>query len=191
MARDTYGQSFFGEITNRLSRLLRLEGRIPVKLQEGVTPVVVVGDGLAPGMASFSGRRWAVNPQSSTVIAVAASSGGEGVIVDGWHLRDTNAATVISYWWAPPAAVSGWGAGLVAPTPAQVLDSPAVDIPPLQVFQGVLSASCVQIASLPNYPATAADIKMEGFSFYLAPGCGLRIASTVGNLAGIIYGRVF
>lgn len=190
MARDTYGQSFFGEITSRLARLLNLEGQVPIKLQEGVSPVVLVGDGTIPGMAGFKGKRWMANPQGSTAIGIAATVGGDGIIVDGWHLRDTNAATVISYWWASPTVVAGWGAGLVAPTPAQVLDSANVDVPPLQIFQGIVAGAAVQVGSLQNYPATAQDIRLE-FPFYLAPGCGFRIASTVGNLNGLIFGRQF
>lgn len=192
MARDTYGQSFFGEVTNRLARLLQLEGRVPVKLQEGVTPVVLVGDGTIPGMASYSGKRWmAALSFAGTVHGIAASATGPGIIIESWHLRTSNLATNVSYWWASPAVVAGWAAGLVAPTPAQVLDSGTVDIPPLSVFQGVAVGAAVQIGTLLNYPATAADIRLD-FPFYLAPGCGIRIASSAAsNISGWIAGRIF
>jgi hypothetical protein len=192
MARDTYGQSFFGEVTNRLARLLQLEGRVPVKLQEGVTPVVVVGDGTIPGMASYSGKRWMAGLTfASTVHGIAASATGPGIIVEQIVLRTSNLGTNVSFWWASPAVVAGWAAGLVAPTPAQVLDSPSVDIPPLSIFQGVAAGAAVQVAALLNYPATAADLRLD-FPFYLAPGCGFRVASSAAsNLSGFIAGRIF
>lgn len=77
----------------------------------------------------------------------------------------------------------------MAPTPARVLDSQQADVPPLGIHQGIV-APAAQIGSLQNYPATAQDIRWD-FSFYLAPGCGIRIASSVGNLNGVIFGRVF
>lgn len=53
-----YGRSYFNELATRLSRLLSLDGEIPIELGDRITPVVMVGDGLAPGMTGNRGRRF-------------------------------------------------------------------------------------------------------------------------------------
>lgn len=54
----TYGKGFLGEATIRLARLLGIDGQIPLKLGETITPVVLVGDGTLPGYGAQELRRW-------------------------------------------------------------------------------------------------------------------------------------
>lgn len=191
MARDTYGQSFFGEITNRLSRLLNLEGQIPVKLQEGVMPVVVVGDGTLPGMSSFKGRRWMAQLQANGTgtCTIAATAGGEGIIVEGALIRTGTLAATVTFRYLNAAQVTAIVGTLISPTPARTLDAPADDVPPLQIYGGTGGTTIGQIL---NVSATSADMPLYiPGGFFLSPGCGFGINFSAGVPSGYFYGRVF
>jgi len=50
--------SFLGEASTRLQRVLDLDGVLSLGLEDGIVPVVIIGDGTGPGMSSFRGRRF-------------------------------------------------------------------------------------------------------------------------------------
>lgn len=185
----TYPKSYFGEITNRLAQLLGLDGRIPVKLSDTVTPVVIVGDGTIPGMAARSGKRWMARLQfnGTSTCSVVATAGQSGIIVDGWMVNTALLATTLSLRYMTQAEVIAAAASLIAPTPAQVMDSPSTDIPPLQIYA---AAGALDVGTILNIPNTSGQIFRQDFSFYLSPGVGFGFVMSAGVGSGTVWGRI-
>jgi len=75
--------SFLGELTQRLYRALQLDGVVSCKVDDTVQPVVIVGDGTAPGMGSLRGRRFKGTALGAGAAASAAFFQAiEDVIID-------------------------------------------------------------------------------------------------------------
>lgn len=93
----TYGKGFLGEATVRLARLLGIAGQIPLKLGETITPVVLLGDGTAPGFGAQELRRWGLyvdvaGQVTSTNHAIRADA---DLIIDRISWSAANASTQV------------------------------------------------------------------------------------------------
>lgn len=90
----SYGRGFFGEATTRLARILGIAGAIPIKLTEGVSPVIILADGTLPGYGGQSLRRW---QGFTTVTGVAVST--------SYVIRATSDVIITRFnWWTNNAS---------------------------------------------------------------------------------------
>jgi len=82
-------QSYLGEAPNRLQRLLDLDGVLNLGLEDGIVPVVLVGDATGPGMSNFRGRRFMFQVNGIATgqnVAISPASPPGRVIVDQFEL---------------------------------------------------------------------------------------------------------
>jgi len=165
----TYGRSFFGAATDRLARLLKLDGTIPVKLGEIITPVVILGDGTQPGKTGLSGSRW----MASCAAPIAGQTystptDGEGVIIDGIMWGFPGVSGQIRIEWSTPAQVAAIAAG--API-GQLMDFNAQGSPPLLQHAALAAGTLVSLFN----QHVASTVVYQPLGFYLNPGCGIGL----------------
>lgn len=189
--KETYGKSYFGEVTNRLGRLLGLDGRIPVDLAQSIQPVVLVGDGTLPGMAYRAGKRWAcdINGGANQGMFLRADPAGQGLIVEGWQVGVTGVTGLITLDYFGATAAAALGATTVA---GAVLDSGELDRPGILTLQGNAFAGGTTVGRWPAIPINT-SIPPVSQRFYLSPGTGLawRQAGVGGIVLGTVFGRLF
>lgn len=167
---STFGRSFFGSATDRLARLLRLDGTIPVELGKTITPVVILGDGTSPGKTGLSGSRWMAScsaPIAGQTYSTPAD--GDGIIIDGimWSLPGVSGSIRIE--WSTPAQVAAIAAG----TPiGQLMDFNAAGNPPFLQHAGAMAAGTLVSQFLQHVVST---VVWHPLGFYLAPGCGISV----------------
>lgn len=185
---DTYGRSFFGTITSRLSRLLQLEGRVPIELAATVQPVVLVGDGTLPGMNDRSGKRFVFRLNLANVTwCLRANPGEQGVIVDTVHFRTLDITTVdLAYIASNQTTGYGYSSSGI------VLDSQSgLEVPPVQLGSGAPFGGRNVFASYNLIPA-ATVFPVLPIGCYLSPGAQFAITSSnAGPLEGYVSGRIF
>jgi len=174
----SYGRSFLGDLSTRLSRLLRFDGEIKTSFSAEALPVLIMGDGTRPGYGDQSMRRFAVDTGdlalSGGTDAIVFRSTAD-VIITGvrYHSRSVMAN-------ATPVKLQLFGPS--APNPVIALATAGVfmdraasnfDRPPIQLAAGnealPANSACIGYgqtwltAAVPGGPNVYVDLVLEPF----------------------------
>ena len=189
-------KSYLGELTDRLYRLLELDGVVKADVEGTIQPVVIVGDGTNPGMGSQRGRRFSGFIDGAAPGNVAFFQATDEVIIDRVFLTVTGNAGAGTC--NMQVAIGGGGGGTqVWPFLDRVAS--ANDRPPVvTVGGGVLAATFAAIGisagrwAIPAGAALVTQIAAITEPFFLAPGQTIFFSNTVAsNIQGIVQGRTF
>ncbi len=186
--------SYLGELTQRLYRCLQLDGVVSCQVADTVQPVVIVGDGLRPGMGAFRGRSFSHNwevQNSGFNLSLAAAPGSEGFWVDQvvFGSNTPTLADLVRAYWYPIASVPG---GAPATVSTQLTDrvSSSVDFAPILsgANAGAPTASAFFMVQLGVTPI----FKVDGLNWFVGPGLALTFRHvTTAGLSVQVMGRTF
>jgi len=187
--------SFLGEATNRLYRALGLDGVIGVKVDDTIQPVVVVGDGMVPGMGLSRGRRFKGFLDAPGLNTVAFISAAEDVIIERVVLTigGNAAANILSQY------MSNVTSGSRLTPFCDRFATPQDSAPVLTTNGGAAVATFALgalIAGRWTIPAGAAgvtNIEVINTPFLLAAGTTILwdTISALGSIRGSFEGRTF
>lgn len=188
--------SYLGELTDRLYRLLQLDGVIRTGVADTIQPVVIVGDGTQPGMGSGRGRRFSGFLDGAAPANVAFFQATADVIIERVLLTVTGNAGAGTC--NMQVAVGGGGGGTqVWPFLDRVRS--VNDRPPVvTVGGGVAAATFTAIGTsagrwaIPAGATLVTQIEAVTEPFLLAEGQTVFFSNTVAsNIQGIVQGRTF
>jgi hypothetical protein len=179
-----FGRSDFGEAEARLRNTFGLEGRLPnIELDTKIVPVILVGNGLAPGLTTRRNQRWmspftvsassflvALEPIIITKIIVYHSAAAAGDVKLKWN--DTGVI-------AKPA-----------PTGALLDLNNRLLRPPVGAIGGATSG--IVIAEFDGIlPNTLLTLDFGEDGFMLGDGVALNLSTTAAvNINGLAFGRI-
>lgn len=188
-----YGQSYLGDLSTRLQRLLGFDGDAGASFTSQAVPVILVGDATLPGYADKNGRRFLLNSGLVPATAFFFWRATADIIITNIRYTQTLAAAGQHDWrFIDPATAPGF---IVAPG-GQFLDRAFPgERPPLEFYTngaataGTVIGSVVTSATSPGI-GTWHEFLAQPFCMQAGMQMGILNNGAASNPRYEIWGRL-